>query len=95
MLPGCRRVALGGCAIINREGRSRQDICANCSPGDWIRSYELQSRPTMNGWYYFWMANFLLAGSAFAVITVIVLVRGLRDLREMFANLRAEAQRPR
>jgi len=49
----------------------------------------------MNGWYYFWMANFVLAGSAFAVIAVIVLVRGLRDLREMFAGLRAEAQRPR
>ena len=49
----------------------------------------------MNGWYYFWMANFLLAGSAFAVITFIVLVRGLRDLREMFANLRVEAQRRR
>ena len=49
----------------------------------------------MNAWYYFWMANFLVAGSAFAVITVIVLIRGRRDLREMFANLRAEAQRPR
>ena len=49
----------------------------------------------MNAWYYFWMVNFLVAGSAFAVITVIVLVRGVRDLREMFANLRAEAQRPR
>ena len=49
----------------------------------------------MNAWYYFWMANFLVAGSAFAVITVIVLVRGLGDLREMFANLRAGAQRPR
>lgn len=49
----------------------------------------------MNGWYLFWMANFVIAGSAFAVITVIVLVRGLRDLREMFAGLRAEAQQPR
>jgi hypothetical protein len=49
----------------------------------------------MNAWYYFWMANFLLAGSAFAVITLIVLFRGLHDLREMFANLRAEARRPR
>ena len=48
----------------------------------------------MIGWYYFWMANFVVAGSAFAVITVIVLVRGLRDLREMFANLRSEAHRP-
>lgn len=49
----------------------------------------------MNGWYYFWMANFVLAGAAFAAITVIVLVRGLSDLREMFAGLRAEAERPR
>jgi len=48
----------------------------------------------MNYWYYFWIANFVLAGSAFAAITLIVLVRGLRDLRDMFANLRAEAQRP-
>jgi hypothetical protein len=49
----------------------------------------------MNAWYYFWMANFVLAGSAFAIITLIVLIFGVRDLREMFANLRAEAQRPR
>ena len=48
----------------------------------------------MSGWYYFWMANSLLAGSAFAVITLIVLVLGLRDLREMFAGLRAEARWP-
>ncbi len=47
----------------------------------------------MNTWYYFWLANFFVAGSAFAVITLIVLVRGLRDLREMFANLRSEAGR--
>ena len=47
----------------------------------------------MHNWYLFWMANFILAGSAFAIITLIVMVRGLRDLREMFAGLRAEAQR--
>ncbi len=47
----------------------------------------------MNSWYYFWMANFFVAGSVFAIITVIVMVRGLSDLRDMFANLRAEAQR--
>lgn len=49
----------------------------------------------MNVWYDFWMANFVVAGSAFAVITVIVFVRGLRDLRQMLANLRSEAHRPR
>jgi hypothetical protein len=47
----------------------------------------------MNAWYYFWMANFFVAGSGFAIITLIVLVRGLKDLREMFAGLRAEARR--
>ena len=44
----------------------------------------------MNAWYWFWMANFVLAGSAFAAIAIIVTVRGFRDLREMFASLRAE-----
>ena len=46
----------------------------------------------MIGWYYFWMANLVVAGSAFAVITLIVLVRGLSDLREMFASLRGTGQ---
>jgi hypothetical protein len=42
----------------------------------------------MGFWYYFWTANFLLAGSAFAVITVVVLVRGSKDLLDMLARLR-------
>lgn len=48
----------------------------------------------MNGWYYFWMANLVISGSAFAIITLITLVRGIHDLRDMFSNLRAEAQKP-
>jgi len=47
----------------------------------------------MDAWYYFWMANFVIAGSAFAVIAVIVLFLGVKDLRDMFRNLRAEAGR--
>jgi hypothetical protein len=47
----------------------------------------------MNAWYFFWMANFVVAGTAFAVIAVVVLFRGVKDLREMFMNLRAEANR--
>ncbi len=47
----------------------------------------------MVAWYWFWMACFVLAGSAFAPIAVIVMVRGLADLRQMFAGLRAEQQR--
>jgi len=42
----------------------------------------------MGFWYYFWTANLLIAGSAFALITVIVLVRGSKDLLDMFARLR-------
>ena len=47
----------------------------------------------MNSWYYFWMANFVIAGSAFAVIAVIVLVRGIGDLRQMFRRLGEESHR--
>jgi hypothetical protein len=49
----------------------------------------------MKGWYYFWIANFVLAGSVFAIIAIIVLVRGLVDLRQMFASLRSEAPQSR
>ena len=48
----------------------------------------------MNGWYYFWMASFAVAGSAFAFIAIVVTVRGIADLREMFAGLRAERREP-
>jgi hypothetical protein len=47
----------------------------------------------MNYWYYFWLANFLIAGSAFAIIAAIVLVRGVRDLKEMFTGLRASREK--
>jgi len=42
----------------------------------------------MGFWYYFWTINFMVAGLAFALITVIVLVRGSQDLRSMFARLK-------
>ena len=47
----------------------------------------------MTGWYYFWTVSFIVAGAAFAFITVVVLVLGIRDLREMFSRLRNH-QRP-
>lgn len=52
----------------------------------------------MKGWYLFWLVNFAVAVSAFAVITVIVLFRGTADLRAMFRSLdrtRKEKSRPR
>lgn len=44
----------------------------------------------MTAWYYFWMTSFFLAGSAFAIIAAVVLVRGIGDLRQMLTNLRTE-----
>jgi hypothetical protein len=40
-------------------------------------------------WYDFWVLNFVVAGSAFLVIALIVFVRGIGDLRQMFTRLRA------
>jgi hypothetical protein len=45
----------------------------------------------MKYWYYFWTANFILAGSAFVFITLVVLVRGVGDLRAMFRGLNERA----
>ena len=49
--------------------------------------------PPMNPWYYFWMGCFAIAGSAFAIIAAIVMVRGIGDLRQMFTGLRSEQRR--
>lgn len=38
-------------------------------------------------WWYFWCAWFVLAGSSFALIAAVVLVRGIADLREMIRIL--------
>jgi hypothetical protein len=45
----------------------------------------------MKIWYYFWTLNFIVAGSAFCIIAIIVSIRGLKDLRKMFASLRQHA----
>jgi hypothetical protein len=49
----------------------------------------------MNFWYFFWLADFAVATCAFAVILVVVAVRGVGDLREMFAALRRDSQEHR
>jgi hypothetical protein len=53
---------------------------------------EGQTNQTMKAWYYFWVLNFAIAGSAFFVIAVIVTIRGVGDLREMFKRLHATNQ---
>jgi hypothetical protein len=41
----------------------------------------------MNAWMDFWTAWLVLAGVAFAGITLVVAVKGFHDLRAMFAGL--------
>jgi hypothetical protein len=45
----------------------------------------------MENWYYFWTFNFIVAGSTFSVIAIIVCIRGIKDLRKMFSDLRQHA----
>jgi hypothetical protein len=41
----------------------------------------------MRFWQLFWTISLIVAGSSFALITLIVSVRGGRDLRQMFRDL--------
>ena len=41
----------------------------------------------MNLWLVFWTLMLVVAGGSFAAITVVVTVRGARDLRQWFATL--------
>jgi hypothetical protein len=43
-------------------------------------------------WSWFWTINFIVAGSAFAGIALVVAFRGVADLRAMLAALRAERE---
>lgn len=38
-------------------------------------------------WQLFWTISLLVAGSSFALITLVVTFKGVRDLREMFRQL--------
>jgi hypothetical protein len=44
-------------------------------------------------WYAFWMFSFVLAGTAFAAIAVVVTIRGIGELREMLDDLRTRQRR--
>ena len=41
----------------------------------------------MNLWLLFWTVMLVVAGGSFAVITIVVSVKGFRDLRQWFASL--------
>lgn len=44
----------------------------------------------MKYWEIFWTASLLISGAAFALITVIVIVKGGPDLREMLRQLKKQ-----
>ena len=41
----------------------------------------------MRYWLFFWTFAALAAGSSFAAITIVVTIKGGRDLRDLFRNL--------
>lgn len=46
----------------------------------------------MKVWQLFWTLNLLVAGTAFAFITVVVTIKGVKDLRQWFGNLKRQNQ---
>jgi hypothetical protein len=44
----------------------------------------------MRYWEIFWTLCLLIAGGAFAIITIVVIVKGGPDLREMLRQLRRQ-----
>jgi hypothetical protein len=41
----------------------------------------------MNAWICFWAVWLVISGAAFAIITLIVAIKGFEDLRSMFVGL--------
>ena len=44
----------------------------------------------MNGWQVFWTLWLLFAGAAFAIITVVVTLKGFGDVRRMLRGLKGQ-----
>ena len=44
----------------------------------------------MESWKLFWTIFLLISGASFAFITVVVTVKGFRDLLDMFSGLRRQ-----
>jgi hypothetical protein len=42
----------------------------------------------MKAWQIFWSASLLVAGAAFAFITLVIAVKGFQDLRNLFQRWR-------
>ncbi|HZS04482.1 MAG TPA: hypothetical protein VFD58_06570 [Blastocatellia bacterium] len=46
----------------------------------------------MNFWKLFWTVSLLIAGPSFAWITLVVTIKGFRDLRLMFRRLSQQSE---
>lgn len=44
----------------------------------------------MKYWEFFWTLCLMVAGATFAAITLVVIIRGVPDLREMLRQLRRQ-----
>jgi hypothetical protein len=44
-------------------------------------------------WAQFWLASFVLAFGAFALISLVIAVRGVAEIRELFTALEEERRR--
>ena len=47
----------------------------------------------MRIWQIFWTVSVLVSGLAFAFVTIVVTLKGGKDLREMFARLLEQRKR--
>jgi hypothetical protein len=47
----------------------------------------------MRYWLFFWTFAALTAGSSFAAITIVVTIKGGRDLRDLFRGLTEQRQK--
>ena len=48
----------------------------------------------MQFWIWLWTLSLLVAGCCFFCITLVVIVKGFKDLRQMFSRLREERDPP-
>ena len=44
-------------------------------------------------WALFWLATFIVAFGAFSLISLVIAVRGVAEIRELFSALEAERRR--
>ena len=49
----------------------------------------------MQGWQIFWTLWLLFAGASFAIITVVVAIKGVGDVRRMLAGIKSHGPQDR